>query len=112
LDGFISLLETEFTSYVKSLFYLVPSLGFHLGLQPLKYEVDFNECVECGVNNDHVLHVYAFHSEFDLNETTTEQNDNSGSDLEEDDYNVYDYCSSEESDTASVDHLSDDEEEV
>nr|GEV19477.1 hypothetical protein CTI12_AA319060 [Tanacetum cinerariifolium] len=36
----------------------------------------------------------------------------SGSDLKEDDYNVYDYCSSEESDTTLVDHLSDDEEEV
>nr|GEW06522.1 zinc finger, CCHC-type [Tanacetum cinerariifolium] len=35
-----------------------------------------------------------------------------GSDLEEDDHNVYDYCSSEESDTASTDHLSDNEEEV
>ncbi|GJX34570.1 multidrug resistance-associated protein 5 [Tanacetum coccineum] len=112
LAGFISLLETEFTSSVKSLFYLVPGLDFHLGLKPLKCEADFKECVECGVNNDHVLHVYASHSEFDLNETTTEQNDNSGSDLEDDDYNVYDYCSSEESDTASVDHLSDDEEEV
>nr|GEW02694.1 zinc finger, CCHC-type [Tanacetum cinerariifolium] len=38
--------------------------------------------------------------------------ENSGSDLEEDDYNVYDYCSSEKSNTALVDHLSDDEEEV
>ncbi|GJZ98932.1 multidrug resistance-associated protein 5 [Tanacetum coccineum] len=112
LVGFISLLETEFTSSMKSLFYLVPGLDFHLGLKPLKCEADFKECVECGVNNDHVLHVYASHSEFDLNETTTEQNDNSGSDLEDDDYNVYDYCSSEESDTTSVDHLSDDEEEV
>nr|GEX83363.1 transposase, Ptta/En/Spm [Tanacetum cinerariifolium] len=42
----------------------------------------------------------------------SEQNDNCGSDLEDDDYNVYDYCSSEVSDTASVDHLSNDEEEV
>nr|GEZ55025.1 hypothetical protein CTI12_AA319060 [Tanacetum cinerariifolium] len=83
LAGFISLLETEFTSSVKSLFYLVPGLDFHLGLKPLKCKADFNEC---GVNNDHVLH--------------------------EDDYNAFDYCSSEKSDTASVDHLSDDEEEV
>nr|GEU75306.1 zinc finger, CCHC-type [Tanacetum cinerariifolium] len=76
LAGFMSLLETEFTSFVKSLFYLVPSLNFHLGLKPLKCKADFNECVQCGVNNDHVLHV------------------------------------SEESHTTSVDHLSDDEEEV
>nr|GEV25508.1 hypothetical protein [Tanacetum cinerariifolium] len=112
LAGFISLLEIEFTSSVKSLFYLVPGLDFHLGLKQLKYEADCKECVECGVNNDHVLHVYASHSKFDLNETTTEQNDNSESDLEDDDYNVYDYFSSKESDTASVDHFSDDEEEV
>ncbi|GKD06928.1 hypothetical protein Tco_1186613 [Tanacetum coccineum] len=62
LAGFISLLETEFTSSVKSLFYLVPGLDFHLGLEPLKCEADFNKCV---VNNDHVLHVYAYHSEVD-----------------------------------------------
>nr|GFD52955.1 transposase, Ptta/En/Spm [Tanacetum cinerariifolium] len=70
------------------------------------------KCVDCGVNINHVLHVYASQSKFDLNETNNEQNDNSGSDLEEDDHNVYDYCSSEESDTASTDHLSDNEEEV
>ncbi|GJV58948.1 hypothetical protein Tco_1465048 [Tanacetum coccineum] len=116
LAGFISLLETEFTSSVKSLFYLVHGLDFHLRLKPLKCETGFNECVQCGVNNDHILHVYVSHSEFDINETTTKknlrENENSGSDLEEDDYNVYDYCSSEESDTASVDHLSDEEEKV
>ncbi|GJR13667.1 hypothetical protein Tco_0796319 [Tanacetum coccineum] len=116
LVGFISPLKTEYTSYVKSLFYLVPGLDFHLGLKPLKCETDFNECIQCGVNNDHVLHVYASRSEFDLNETTTKQNlrgnDDSVSDLEEDDYNVYDYYSSEESDTPLVDHLSDGEEEV
>nr|GEX58497.1 putative ribonuclease H-like domain-containing protein [Tanacetum cinerariifolium] len=92
------------------------SLDFHLGLKPLKCDTNFDDCVQCGVNNDHVLHVYAFHSEFNLNETTTEQNlrgnDDSVSDLEEDDYNVYDYCNSKESDTSSIVHLSDGEEEV
>ncbi|GKA15872.1 hypothetical protein Tco_0695619 [Tanacetum coccineum] len=42
-----------------------------------------------------------------------EQNDASDSDLDDDDYNIYEYDSeSEESDTASVDHLSDREEEI
>ncbi|GKA13355.1 hypothetical protein Tco_0693001 [Tanacetum coccineum] len=42
-----------------------------------------------------------------------EQNDASDSDLDDDDYNIYEYDSeSEESDTASVDHLSDGEEEI
>ncbi|GKC33188.1 hypothetical protein Tco_1040482 [Tanacetum coccineum] len=116
LVGFINLLETKCTGSMKSLFYLVPGLEFHLGLKPLKCDTDFDNFVQCGVNNDHVLHVYASHSEFELNETTTEQNlgvhDDSGSDLDDDDYNVYGYCSSKESVTASIDHLFNGEEEV
>nr|GEW89042.1 hypothetical protein [Tanacetum cinerariifolium] len=55
---------------------------------------------------------YPFYSfEFDLNESNTEQNNDSGSELDDDDYNVYDYCSSAKSDTTSIDHLSEDEEE-
>nr|GEU64889.1 hypothetical protein [Tanacetum cinerariifolium] len=72
------------------------------------------------VNNDHVLYIYASHAEFKPNDTTIEQNlggndqqnNESKSDLEDDDYNVYDYYCSEESDIASIDHLSDGEEEV
>ncbi|GKA92939.1 cellulose synthase [Tanacetum coccineum] len=59
-------------------------------------------------------------NKFELNDTTTEQNlggneqqnDKSGSDLEDDVYNVYDYCNSKESDTASFDHLLDGGEEI
>ena len=115
LPGFIKLLQTEFTGSVKSLFYLVPGLDFHLGLKAIKSDSDFDACVQCGVNKDNVLHIYAAHEEFELNATTTEHNDplsDSGSDLEDEDYNVYDYCSETESDTASVDHLSEGEEEV
>ncbi|GKB80664.1 hypothetical protein Tco_0947559, partial [Tanacetum coccineum] len=50
--------------------------------------------------------VPGFDSEFDLNESTNKQNNDSGSELDDDDYNVYDYVSSAESDTASIDHLS------
>nr|GEU72246.1 tetratricopeptide-like helical domain, DYW domain protein [Tanacetum cinerariifolium] len=72
------------------------------------------------VNNDHVLNIYASHAEFKPNDTTIEQNlggndqknSESRSDLEDDDYNVYDYYYSKESDIASIDHLSDGEEEV
>ncbi|GKA00910.1 multidrug resistance-associated protein 5 [Tanacetum coccineum] len=47
------------------------------------------------------------------NSRHVEQNDASDSDLDDDDYNIYEYDSeSEESDTASVDHLSDGEEEI
>ncbi|GJX99612.1 hypothetical protein Tco_0356631 [Tanacetum coccineum] len=89
----------------------MPGLEFHLGLKPLKCDSDFDDFVQCGVNNDNVLHMYASHSKFEPNETTTEQNlgvnDDSGSDLDDDDYNVYDYCSSGESDTTLSDHLYD-----
>ena len=119
LPRFIKFLQSEFTSSVKSLFYLVPGLDFHLGLKAIKSDSDFDECVQCGVNNDHVLHIYASHEEFELNATTGDDNvgendepSDSGSDLEDGDFNVYDYCSETESDAASIDHLSEDEEEV
>nr|GEU82720.1 transposase, Ptta/En/Spm [Tanacetum cinerariifolium]GEW11898.1 transposase, Ptta/En/Spm [Tanacetum cinerariifolium] len=106
LVGFINQLKTECTGSVKSIFYLVPGIEFHLGLKPLKYDTDFDAFVQCGVNHDHVLRVYSSRFEFDINE----QNNDSGSELDDDDYNVYDYASSAESDTASIDHLSEGEE--
>nr|GEX79946.1 hypothetical protein [Tanacetum cinerariifolium] len=96
-------------SYEYEILFKIPdvdlvSLGleFHLGLKPFKCDTDFDAFVQCGVNHDHVLHVYSSSIEFDLNE----QNNDSGSELDDDDYNVYDYASSTESDTASIDHLS------
>ncbi|GKA11293.1 hypothetical protein Tco_0690726 [Tanacetum coccineum] len=112
LAGFINQLKTECTGSVKSIFYLVPGLEFHLGLKPIKCYTDFDAFVQCGVNHDHVLHVYSSSSEFDLNESTNEQNNDSGSELDDDDYNVYDYASSAKSSTASIDHLFEGEEEV
>ncbi|GKB49705.1 hypothetical protein Tco_0900458, partial [Tanacetum coccineum] len=74
---------------VKPNFYLVPGLEFHLGLKPLKYDTDFDAFVECGVNRDRVLHVYSSSSEFDIKE----KNNDSGSELDDDDYNLYGYSS-------------------
>nr|GFA97228.1 hypothetical protein [Tanacetum cinerariifolium] len=100
--------EYEILSEIPdSIFYLVPGLEFHFGLKPLKCYTNFDAFVQCGVNHDHVLHVYSSSSEFDLNE----QNNDSESELDDDDYNVYDYASSAESDTASIDHLSEGEKE-
>ncbi|GJX76735.1 hypothetical protein Tco_0323546 [Tanacetum coccineum] len=45
LAGFINQLKTACTGYVKSIFYLVPGLEFHLGLKPLKYDTDFDAFV-------------------------------------------------------------------
>ncbi|GJW73223.1 hypothetical protein Tco_0132593 [Tanacetum coccineum] len=112
--GFVKLLVSECSSDMKQIFYRVPGLDFELGLKPLKNDADLVECIECGTKNDYVLHIYVSHSVFDLHDataTTSQQNVDSESDLE-DDYNIFDYNSSEESDTASVDHLSEGEEEV
>nr|GEX06871.1 hypothetical protein [Tanacetum cinerariifolium] len=63
--------------------------------------------------NDYVLHIYVSHYVFDLHDataTTSQQNVDTKSNLE-DDHNIFNYNSSKESDTASVDHLSEGEEE-
>ncbi|GJW56831.1 transposase, MuDR, plant [Tanacetum coccineum] len=80
------------------------------------YDEHLAKCVELGAQNDNVLDIYVSHSVFDFFDATScskqqvgnaEHNDDS--DL--DDVYVYD-SESEESETASVDHLSDGEEEV
>ncbi|GKC32461.1 hypothetical protein Tco_1039755 [Tanacetum coccineum] len=93
-----------------------------LGLRTLKTDNDLAQCVEVAAKNDNVVDIYVSHSVFDFCDATSssrqhvdnvEQNDASDSDLDDDDYNIYEYDSeSEESDTASVDHLSDGEEEI
>ncbi|GJR99820.1 transposase, MuDR, plant [Tanacetum coccineum] len=84
----------------------------------LKNDEDLAKCVELGAKNDNVLDIYVSHTVFDFFDATSssqqhvgnaEHNDDSDSDL--DDVFVYD-SESEESETASVDHLPDGEEEV
>ncbi|GKB14928.1 hypothetical protein Tco_0848851 [Tanacetum coccineum] len=86
--GFVKLLVSECSSDIKQIFYHVAGLGLELGLRTLKNDEDLAKCVELG---------------------NAEHNDDSDNDL--DDVFVYDSVS-EESETASVDHLSDGEEEV
>ena len=90
-------------------------------MKVLKNDDDLAKCVECGAKNDNVVDIYVSHCVFELHDATSPESldktakkvSDSDSDSElEDDYNVYDYASSEESDTASIDHLSDGEEEV
>ena len=117
--GFVKLLVSQCTSCdIKQIFYCVPGLDLDLGLKTLKNDGELAQCVELGAKNDNVIHIYVSHSVFDLHDATStsqdqnvEQNDDSDSELEGD-YNVFEYDSSDESDTASVDHLSDGEEEV
>nr|GEX71052.1 hypothetical protein [Tanacetum cinerariifolium] len=65
----------------------------------LNSDAQLKECVECG-KNDFVVDIYLSRSVFELN-----GRDGSDSDLEDD---LFDYFSEEDSDTASVDHFSDD----
>ncbi|GJR57492.1 putative reverse transcriptase domain-containing protein [Tanacetum coccineum] len=69
---------------------------------------------KASTQTDYVLHIFVSHSVFDLHDastTTSQQNIDTKSDLE-DNYNTFNYNSFEESDTAFVDHLSEGEEEV
>ncbi|GJW46799.1 multidrug resistance-associated protein 5 [Tanacetum coccineum] len=116
--SFVKLLVSECSSDIKHIFYQVPGLELKLGLRTLKTNNDLAQCVEVAAKNDNVVDIYVSHSVFDFCDATSssrqhvdnvEQNDASDSNLDDDDYNIYEYDSkSEESDTASVDHLSDD----
>ncbi|GJZ93379.1 hypothetical protein Tco_0665444 [Tanacetum coccineum] len=116
--GFVKLLVNECSSDIKQFFYHVASLSLKLGLRTLKNDEDLAKCVELGAKNDNVLDIYVSHSVFDFFNATSssqqhvgnvEHNDDSDSDL--DDVFIYD-SESKESETTSVDHLSDGEEEV
>ncbi|GJR37178.1 transposase, MuDR, plant [Tanacetum coccineum] len=116
--GFVKLLVSECSSDIKQIFCHVAGLLLELGLRTLKSDEDLAKYVELGAQNDNVLDIYVSHSVFEFFDATSnskqqvgndEHNDDSDSDL--DDVYVYD-SESEESETASVDHLSDGEEEV
>ncbi|GJS48506.1 hypothetical protein Tco_0598627 [Tanacetum coccineum] len=94
-----------------------------VGLRTLRNDEDLAQCVDLGGKNGYVLYTYicVSHNVFGLHDATSssqqdvgnvEQNDDSDNDLD-DDYTIFEVDSdSEESDTASVDHLFDGEEEV
>ncbi|GJU81935.1 hypothetical protein Tco_1284300, partial [Tanacetum coccineum] len=66
-----------------------------------------SHAMQYAFRNNGEIGIYMAQSEFDFEDGTIEANNHSGSD--QDDYNVY---SSDEDDTASLDHLSDGESEV
>ncbi|PWA38207.1 hypothetical protein CTI12_AA583410 [Artemisia annua] len=84
-------------------------------------EADLKKCVELGEKHDNVLEIYVSYSVFELHDATSPSalppvenalsNDDTDSDLEGD-YNIFEYDTEEESDTASIDHLSDGEDEL
>ncbi|GJQ88895.1 hypothetical protein Tco_0000034 [Tanacetum coccineum] len=117
--GFVKVLVSECSSDIKQIFYHVAGLGLELGLRTLKNNEDLAKCVGLGAKNDNVLDIYVSYIVFDFFDATSSSqqhvgnaehnDDDSDSDL--DDIFVYD-SESKESETTSVDHLSDGEEEV
>ncbi|PWA99577.1 hypothetical protein CTI12_AA005660 [Artemisia annua] len=119
--GLVKLLVAQCASDIQQFFYVVPGLDLEAGLRSLKNEADLKKCVELGEKHGNVLDIYVSHSVFELHDATSpnalpqvenvQPNDDSDSDLEGD-YNIFEYDTEEESDTASIDHLSDGEEEL
>ncbi|PWA54792.1 hypothetical protein CTI12_AA431030 [Artemisia annua] len=119
--GLVKLLVAQCASDIQQIFYAVPGLDLEAGLRSLKNEADLEKCVELGEKHGNVLHIYVSHSVFELHDATSpsalpqvenvQPNDDSDSDLEGD-YNIFEYDTEEESDTASIHHLSDGEEEL
>ncbi|PWA94611.1 hypothetical protein CTI12_AA058640 [Artemisia annua] len=119
--GLVKFLVTQCASDIQQFFYVVPGLDLESGLRALKNEADLKKCVELGEKHDNVLEIYVSHSVFELHDATSpnalphlenaQSNDDTDSDLEGD-YNIFEYDTEEESDTASVDHLSDGEDEL
>ncbi|GJS98761.1 transposase, MuDR, plant [Tanacetum coccineum] len=97
--SFVKLLVSECSSDIKQIFYQVPGLELKLGLRTLKTNNDLAQCVEVAAKNDNVVDIYVSHSVFDFCDATSSSRQH------------YD-SKSEKSDTASVDHLSDEEEEI
>ncbi|GJX63051.1 hypothetical protein Tco_0295951 [Tanacetum coccineum] len=69
-----------------------------------------SNALEYALRNNGEIDVYMAHSKFDFDDRIIEDSHHSGSD--EDDYDIYDIYSSDEDDTASLDHLSDGEDEI
>ncbi|PWA34912.1 hypothetical protein CTI12_AA614600 [Artemisia annua] len=82
-EALVTFIGEQFSGVVKSLFYLLPGKDLDSGLRCLNSDADLKECVECGTKNECALDIYLSTSVFELNDAT-----------------------------ASIDHLSDNEEEV
>lgn len=107
-DDFMTFLETECTAVIKSVFCLIPGEDLDRGLVELKTNADFNECVRYAASNNNEIDIYVSHNVFELNDN----NEQEGNDCASEDDDPYDYYTSDEDDTASLDHLSEGEEEI
>ncbi|GJT78093.1 hypothetical protein Tco_1044818 [Tanacetum coccineum] len=104
----VSYLETQSRSICKGLYFLVPGTNLEGGLRSLKNDDGVRNCRQYALRNNGEIDIYMVHSEFSEHIGA----DSDVSESEEDDYDVYSVESSDNDDTASLDHLSDGEDEV
>ncbi|GKD95397.1 hypothetical protein Tco_1375234 [Tanacetum coccineum] len=104
----VSYLETQSRSICKGLYFLVPGTNVEGGLRSLKNDDGVRNCRQYALRNNGEIDIYMVHSEFSEHIGA----DSDVSESEEDDYEVYSVESSDNDDTASLDHLSNGEDEV
>ncbi|GJS80209.1 hypothetical protein Tco_0730090 [Tanacetum coccineum] len=109
-SAFVTYLETISHAMSNALYFVVPGLDLKNGLRSLKNDFGMRNLREYALKNDGEIDVYMAHSKFDFDDRIIEDNHHSGSD--EDEYDIYDIYSFDEDDTASLDHLSDGEDEI
>nr|GEV61976.1 hypothetical protein [Tanacetum cinerariifolium] len=106
----VEYLEKESHATCNALYFVVPGLDLKTRLTPPKCDVGMRNFRQYAFRNNGEIDIDMAQSKFDFEDGTIEANNHSGSD--QDDYNVYDVYSSDEDDTASLDHLSDGEDKV
>nr|GEV31261.1 hypothetical protein [Tanacetum cinerariifolium] len=104
----VSYLETQSRSICKGLYFLVPGTNLEGGLRSLKNNDGVHNCRQYALRNNGEIDIYMAHSEFSEHITA----DSDVSESEDDDYDVYSVNNSDNDETASLDHLSDGEDEV
>lgn len=116
---FVTFIETECHATCKAIFYVEPDKSLQMGLRPLKCSRDMTKCRKLALRNDSKIDIYLAHSDVDLSEILVDYANNE--DVENvtvcedeyisdcDDYFIY---SSDDDDTASLDHLSEGEDEI
>ncbi|GJX79146.1 RNA-directed DNA polymerase, eukaryota, reverse transcriptase zinc-binding domain protein [Tanacetum coccineum] len=99
--------EANHVLYDYGLYFLVPGKNLEDGLRSLKNDDGVRNCRQYALRNNVEIDIYMAHSEFSEHITA----DSDVSESEDDDYDVY-YVSFDNDETASLDHLTDGEDEV
>ncbi|GJZ74389.1 hypothetical protein Tco_0638535 [Tanacetum coccineum] len=100
----VSYLQTQSHSICKGLYFFVPGKNLEDGLRSLKNDDGVRNCRQYAPRNNVEIDIYMAHSEFSEHITAD-------SDVSESEDDVY-YVSFDNDETASLDHLTDGEDEV